>query len=209
MAPHRARSAPNPRENAMPQSKKMSQTLNFPATVPDLFAESLHLCELTEADIPAWFARATDVESADLAGDSIPESIEMGAAWLQRHRDRFQQQTAIRWSILPKGATESAGTVGLIITSKEHRTAEFGIVVGRAYWGKGIGTAATQLVTRCGFEVLGLAEIRAEVLQRNAASLRLLEKAGFQRIREIPGDPESGGDADDCFEYALRVSLSG
>lgn len=190
----------------------MSQTLNFPASVPDLLAESLHLCELTEADIPAWFARATDVESADLAGDSIPESIEMGAAWLQRHRDRFQQQTAIRWSIMPivpKGATESAGTVGLIITSREHRTAEFGIVVGRAYWGNGIGTAATHLVTRYGFEVLGLAKIRAEVLQRNAASLRLLEKAGFQRIREITGEPQTGSDADDCFEYALRVSLSG
>jgi hypothetical protein len=68
------------------KAKEMSQTLNFPATVPDLFAESLQLCELTEADIPAWFARATDVESADLAGDSIPESIEMGAVWPQPHR---------------------------------------------------------------------------------------------------------------------------
>jgi ribosomal-protein-alanine N-acetyltransferase len=110
---------------------------------------------------------------------------------------------------VPKETTESAGTVGLIVTSNEHRTAEFGIVVGRAYWGKGTGIAATQLVMRYGFEVLGLAEIRAEVLQRNAASLRLPEKAGFQRMREIPGDPESGGEADDCFEYALRVSLGG
>jgi [ribosomal protein S5]-alanine N-acetyltransferase len=184
----------------------MSPTLNFPTAVRDLFAESLHLRELTEADIPAWFARATDVESADLAGDPIPESIEMGAAWLQRHRDRFQQQTAIRWSIMPKGATESAGTVGLVITSKEHRTAEFGIVVGRAYWGKGFGTAAAQLVTRYGFDTLGLAEIQAEVLQRNVASLRLLEKTGFQRLREIPGDPQSGGESDDCFEYVLRSS---
>jgi [ribosomal protein S5]-alanine N-acetyltransferase len=56
------------------------QTLNFPNTVPDLFAETMHLRELTEDDIPAWFARAIDVESADLAGDPIPGSIEMGAA---------------------------------------------------------------------------------------------------------------------------------
>jgi ribosomal-protein-alanine N-acetyltransferase len=80
----------------MPQSQKMSLTLNVPHTVVGLFAESLHLREQTEAEIPAWFARATDVESADLAGDSIPESIELGAAWLQRHRDRFQQDTANR-----------------------------------------------------------------------------------------------------------------
>lgn len=172
--------------------------------MPDLFAEMLHLRELTEADVPAWFARATDVESADLAGDPIPGSIETGAAWLQGHRDRFQQQTAIRWSIVPKGATESAGTVGLVINSKAHRTAAFAIVVGRAYWRKGFGTAAAQLVTRYGFDTLGLAEIHAEVLQRNAASLRLHEKTGFLRLREIAGDPQSGGDAEDCFEYVLR-----
>jgi [ribosomal protein S5]-alanine N-acetyltransferase len=179
------------------------QTLNFPNTVPDLFAETMHLRELTEDDIPAWLARAIDVESADLAGDPIPGSIEMGAAWLKGHRDLFQQQTAIRWSIVPKGATESAGTVGLVINSKAHRTAAFAIVVGRAYWRKGFGTAAAQLVTRYGFDTLGLAEIHAEVLQRNAASLRLLEKTGFQRLREIAGDPQSGGDAEDCFEYVL------
>jgi [ribosomal protein S5]-alanine N-acetyltransferase len=187
----------------------MSQTLNFPNTVPDLFAESLYLRELTEADIPAWFARATDAESADLAGDPIPESIGMGATWLQRHRDRFHQQTAIRWTIVPKGTTESAGTVGLVITSYEHRTAEFGIVVGRAYWGKGLGTTAAQLVTRYGFDTLGLAEIQAEVLQRNIASLRLLEKTGFERSREIPGDPQSGGESEDCFEYVLRCPHRG
>jgi [ribosomal protein S5]-alanine N-acetyltransferase len=162
----------------------MSQTFNFPTAVPDLFAESLYLRELVEADIPAWFARATDVESADLAGDPIPESIDTGATWLQRHRDRFQQQSAIRWTIVPKGTTESAGTVGLVITSKEHRTEKFGIVVGRAFWSKGFGTAAAQLVTRYGFDALGLAEIQAEVLQRHFASLRLLEKSGFQRLRD-------------------------
>jgi [ribosomal protein S5]-alanine N-acetyltransferase len=182
----------------------MSPTIKFPTALPGLFAESLYLREPTEADIPAWYVRATDVESADLAGDPIPESIERGSAWPQRHRDCFQQQTAIRWTIVPKGATESAGTVGLVITSKEHRTAEFGIVVGRAYWGKGIGTAAAQLVTRYAFDMLGLAEIQAEVLQRNLASLRLLEKVGFQRLRVIAGAPESGGDSEDCFEYVLR-----
>jgi len=88
----------------------------------------------------------------------------MGVQWLQRHRERFRQQAGIRWAIVPKGSTDSVGTIGLTITSKAERRAELGIVIGRASWGKGIGTSAAHLVTGYGFSTLGLAEIQAEVL---------------------------------------------
>ena len=50
----------------------MSQTLHFPDAVPALFTKMLYLRELTEHDVPAWFERASDPESAVLAGDPIP-----------------------------------------------------------------------------------------------------------------------------------------
>jgi ribosomal-protein-alanine N-acetyltransferase len=181
----------------------MSQALHFPDVVPVLSGDKLHLRELTEDDVPAWFARASDPESAVLAGDPIPESVEMGVQWLQRHRERFRQQAAIRWAIVPKGSTDSVGTIGLSITSKEARIAELGIVIGRACWGKGIGTSAARVVTDYAFSALGLAEIQAEVLQRNQASRRLLEKVGFHLLRSIPGDPQSLADFEDCFLYVL------
>lgn len=181
----------------------MPQELHFPDAVPVLFGDRVYLRELMEADVPAWFARASDPESALLAGDPIPESIEMGAAWLQRHRERFRQQAAIRWAIVPNGSTDSVGTIGLTVASKAERVAVFGIVIGRASWGKGIGTAAAQAVTAYAFSALGVAEIHAEVLQRNLASRRVLEKAGFRILRAIPGDPHSATDFEDCFLYVL------
>ena len=181
----------------------MSQTLHFPDAVPALFADMLYLRELTEDDVPAWFERASDPESAVLAGDPIPGSLEMGFQWLRRHRERFRRQTAIRWAIVPKGSTDSVGTIGLAITSQEKRIAELGIVIGRTYWGKGIGTSAAHLVTGYAFGTLGLAEIQAEVLQRNLASRRLLEKVGFHLLRTIPGDPLSETDFEDCFLFVL------
>ena len=181
----------------------MSQKLHFPDRVPTLFGDRLYLRELTEADIPAWFERASDRESAVLAGDPIPESIDMGIQWLARHRERFRRQDALRWAIVPTGATDSVGTIGLTITSKDERHAELGIVIGRAWWGKGIGTCAARMVTDYGFSTLGLAGMYAEVLQRNLASQRLLEKVGFQLVREIPGDPRSDTDAEDCFLFGL------
>jgi len=181
----------------------MSQSLHFPDAVPALFGDMLYLRELTEDDVPAWFERASDLESAVLAGDPIPESVEVGFEWLQRHRERFRQQAGIRWAIVEKGSTDSVGTIGLAITSKQKRIAELGIVIGRAYWGKGIGTSAAHLVTGYAFSTLGLAEIQAEVLQRNLASRRLLEKVGFHLLQTIPGDPHSDTHFEDCFLFVL------
>ena len=140
-------------------SNPPSGTLNFPPAVPELRGESVYLRELTEDDVPAWFERASDPASSALSGDPIPESAEMGVQWLQRHRERFRQQTGVRWAIVPEGSTASVGSIGLAITSKAERIAELGFVVGRAYWGKGIGTSATRLVVRYAFHELGLAQI--------------------------------------------------
>src|SRR5687767_10414272 len=63
----------------------MPQILHFPDAVPTLFGDKVYLRELTKDDVPAWFERASDPESAVLAVDPIPESVEMGFQWLQRH----------------------------------------------------------------------------------------------------------------------------
>lgn len=176
----------------------MAEHLRFPASVPTLHGELLYLRELTEEDIPPWFARATDAESASLAGDPIPESIEAGTSWLAVHRARFADQAGIRWAVVPNGESASIGTIGLNIASRPDRTAELGYVIGRAHWGKGFCSEATRLVTAFAFEEMGLREVRGEVLQRNHASIRVLEKTGFQRERAF-----TASDGEDCYIYVL------
>lgn len=178
----------------------MSDGFNFPDAIPELSGERVDLRGPCERDIPAWFARATDAESADLAGDPVPRSIEDGGAWLQRHRDRFSERGAIRWSIAVAGSSESIGTVGLTVTSTERRIGELCIVIGRAYWGRGFGTSAARAATAYAFSALGLAAIHAEVLQRNVASVRLLEKVGFHLLRAVDA---AAPDGEACFIYVL------
>ncbi|HYD61687.1 MAG TPA: GNAT family N-acetyltransferase [Noviherbaspirillum sp.] len=182
----------------------MPTRLEFPDALPELFGDLVYLRELTEDDVPAWYERATDPESAALAGDPIPESIEMGFQWLQRHRERFRQQSGIRWAIVPKGSTQSVGSIGLTIISREERTAELGIVIGRAYWGKGLGTSSARLVVRFAFDTLDLAEIRAELLQSNHASRRLLEKLGFRFLCSIPDFEQSDTGTVEGYAYVLQ-----
>ena len=182
----------------------MSRPFSFPSAVPVLAGELVQLRGLVEADVPAWFLRASDAESAVLAGDSIPESIEMGTAWLQGHRTRFAQRTSIRWAIVPRGTNASVGTIGLTITATAPATAELGYVIGRAAWNRGLCTDAARTVVDYAFNTLGLAEIRADPLQRNLASRRVLEKCGFSLLRAIPADRHSDPDAEDSVLYGLQ-----
>jgi RimJ/RimL family protein N-acetyltransferase len=57
----------------------------------------------------------------------------------------------------------------------------------RAYWGQGLATEAAAAFVRFGFEELGLRRIATAVQAENLASLRVLEKLGFDRVRVEEG----------------------
>ena len=62
------------------------------------------------------------------------------------------------------------------------RHAEIGIVIGdKANWSKGFGTDAMRVITRMGFEKMGLHRLWLRVYDFNAAAIRCYEKCGFQR----------------------------
>jgi RimJ/RimL family protein N-acetyltransferase len=61
------------------------------------------------------------------------------------------------------------------------QTAQFGYWLGESHWGQGIASAAARaLAGRIGTERL-FARLEAQVFQWNPASMRVLEKAGFER----------------------------
>lgn len=55
-------------------------------------------------------------------------------------------------------------------------------------WGGGLGTELARALVRYGFEALRLTEVHATVDARNAASLRLLGRIGFEHVRDIEED---------------------
>jgi [ribosomal protein S5]-alanine N-acetyltransferase len=72
------------------------------------------------------------------------------------------------------------GVIGLVPQRDVYRhSAEIGYWIGEPYWGKGIGTGAVRLMTKYGFEVLGLTRIFTSVMSHNPDSMRVLEKNGY------------------------------
>lgn len=61
-----------------------------------------------------------------------------------------------------------------------HLYADVSYLIGeRDAWGKGYGTEAVRIVTRFGFERLGLHRCQAGLYESNVGSHRVLEKAGY------------------------------
>jgi ribosomal-protein-alanine N-acetyltransferase len=86
-----------------------------------------------------------------------------------------------------KETDEPVGTIGLYYYTKENRRAEMGYDMLKEHWGMGLMTEAVEEILRYGFEELDLNRIEATTDSENAASNRVLERAGFTlegRLRE-------------------------
>ena len=79
-------------------------------------------------------------------------------------------------------AEEAIGGVGLILQAGvSAKSAEIGYWLGEPFWGQGIATVALRAMAEFGFAHFDIVRIYAEVFEWNPASMRVLEKAGFQR----------------------------
>ncbi|WAZ19748.1 GNAT family N-acetyltransferase [Streptomyces cinnabarinus] len=58
-------------------------------------------------------------------------------------------------------------------------------------WGSGLGRELARAIVAHGFETLGLTEVHATVAASNSASLALLERIGFEHVRDVTEDDGS------------------
>jgi len=77
---------------------------------------------------------------------------------------------------------EAAGAIGITPLNDEYKkTAEIGYWLAEPYWGRGIMTDVVKAVVPVAFEHFDIVRIQAGVYSKNPASMRVLEKAGFER----------------------------
>ena len=89
-------------------------------------------------------------------------------------------------------------------TDVERIGAEVGYWVGRAFWGRGIATAALRHLTAHAFAAQPeLRRLFAVPFAANAASARVLEKAGFVREGTLRQSVIKDGRVQDQFMYAM------
>lgn len=89
-----------------------------------------------------------------------------------------KQDQNVTFAIEFKG--ELCGVIGLVKQTDIYKhSAEIGYWIGEPFWGKGIATAAVNLIVGYGFNDLNLVRIYTAVFDFNKASQKVLRKAGF------------------------------
>jgi [ribosomal protein S5]-alanine N-acetyltransferase len=75
----------------------------------------------------------------------------------------------------------ACGGVGLLFQQDIYRrNAEIGYWLGEAYWNRGIVTAAVKMLSAYAFGHYDICRLYAGIFQDNQASMRVVEKAGYQ-----------------------------
>jgi len=120
-----------------------------------------------------------------------PYTASVARTWISRATSGHER--GLQLAIEVEGLAVGGISVDLV-TAKTPRTGEIGYWIGEAFWGRGISGEAVALTCPLAFERLALDRIRATSRESNTASLRILERCGFEaqsRMRRSDRRPGS------------------
>jgi RimJ/RimL family protein N-acetyltransferase len=148
---------------------------------------------LVDADLDAVFEQMKDPESVRMAAFTAEDPADRHAFLVHMSRIR-EDPSAVQHVIEADGTI--AGTIG---SFKIDDQTEVTYWIDRALWGRGIASAALQSL----LSVTTERPVFARAASDNAASLRVLEKAGFRRIGVDRGFARGRGE--EIEETILRL----
>lgn len=139
----------------------------------------VRLRPFSPADAPHLAMLANNENVSRNLRDAFPHpyTVEDARKFIEKANSRDPVTVfAIEWN------GEYVGNIGLAPGSDAYRmSAEIGYFIGEPFWNKGIATEAVNLIVEFGFKELGLVRIHTGVFEYNPASMRVLEKCGFER----------------------------
>jgi RimJ/RimL family protein N-acetyltransferase len=145
---------------------------------PTLYGKTITLRPIGPQDAEGMWEAVNDEEGNRLTGTHARFTKEQIAKWCE---GLAQKEGRIDLAIVPHTINEYAGEVVLNNIDEDNLSAGFRIALrGPAYFGKGWGSEATQLMLGYGFKSLGLHRIELEVYSFNPRAIHVYEKAGFK-----------------------------
>ena len=152
---------------------------NLGNALPAIPGDGVQLRSLTTADVRDLHAIFSDADVIRFMSISQLTSEASTLNFLTQIHDGFREGTLYQWGIQLE--QRIVGTCTLADIDRTNRRAEIGFALAREFWGQGLIRRALPCVIQFAFERLDLRRIEADADPRNAASIRVLERLGFQR----------------------------
>jgi ribosomal-protein-alanine N-acetyltransferase len=169
----------------------------------DIDAQRVRLRTIAESDLEQLYAIFSDPKVMRYWSTPPLESIEEARTLLKEIQAGNQERTMLKWGVALKSTDIMIGTVTLFNLDQAQGRAEIGYAQARAYWGQGYIHEALQSLLTYTFEEMKLRRIEADVDPRNAASIKTLERLGFQKEGFLRERWHVGGEIQDALFYGL------
>ena len=155
---------------------------------PTIVGRLVTLRPMVAGDFDALWEMLHDPEGNDLTATTASFTEDQIRAWVASRQD---QDGRLDLAIVENATGEFAGEVVLNEFDADRESANFRISLrGPAWFGRGLGGEATELIVDHGLGAVGLREITLGVLARNPRARRAYERAGFAVTREYDEDDE-------------------
>ncbi|HSE31261.1 MAG TPA: GNAT family N-acetyltransferase [Pyrinomonadaceae bacterium] len=173
------------------------------SNLPPIEAQRVRLRTIDESDIDHLHAIFSDPKVMRYWSTPPLESLAEARALLKEIQTLNQEGTMLKWGVALKPTDTVIGTVTLFNLERTQGRAEIGYAQALAYWGHGYIHEALQALLTYAFEEMKLRRLEADVDPRNAASIKTLERLGFQREGFLRERWHVGGEIQDALFYGL------
>jgi RimJ/RimL family protein N-acetyltransferase len=151
--------------------------------------------------------RLRTVEDADL-GVFFDDQADPAAAEMAAFPSRDKDQFAAHWAkiradpdVILRTIVADGVVAGNIASWSQDGQRLLGYWVGRGHWGRGVATRALLRFV----EEVSIRPLYAHVAVHNVGSIRVLEKAGFQRDRDREAEAPAPDDGIEEFIFVLNA----
>jgi RimJ/RimL family protein N-acetyltransferase len=155
-----------------------------------------------EDDVPAIAAMSRDPDT--VRWTSVPEGFgeEDARIWLALQPGRLRAGDGATFAITEPPADRPLGSIGVRVLHGRG-IAEVGYDVAAEARGRGLATAALEVVSRWALEKLPIARIQLTTHEDNVASQRVAEKAGYTREALLRAWADQRGTRVDLVMWSL------
>jgi [ribosomal protein S5]-alanine N-acetyltransferase len=172
---------------------------------PTLTTRRIRLRCPTLEDAEAMFETLTHPVASKFAGRAPPASVEAVREKLEKILATLRAGDGIAWALEDIETGAYLGSAGLWRWDKPHFRAEAGYELNARFWGRGLMPEALAPILAFGFDRMNLHSVEAKVHPDNKASIRVLEKLGFQREAYFRENHWNGVEFEDTAVYSLLV----
>ncbi|HEV7473902.1 MAG TPA: GNAT family N-acetyltransferase [Pyrinomonadaceae bacterium] len=171
--------------------------------LPTLNTARLTLRWITADDVDDFYAIYSNPEVMRYWSTPPLPNREAAGKIIDEIHQGFGRHELLKWGIALRSDDTLIGSVTLFHPDFTHRRTELGYALGRPYWGQGYIQETLRTVLDYAFDVLNFHRIEADVDPRNTASVKTLERLGFQREGYLRERWQVNDEIQDALFYGL------